>query len=175
MRLTAVSKKNEPMIIPKQFPVSFDDPTEQKIEPNSPDVSQWEPYDEWRMVPDSGDGASRYWNSRYSVTVVRDHRQSLMKARCWRALVIRADQSAHRDYRDFMRIKDDLFGPSYEAIELLPSRSREIGPSNAFYMFVFDAMLPIGEPSRNVLHPSESKAPQRKFERTKTTSRTVSQ
>lgn len=153
------------MSVPKQYPISVDEPTEPVMQPNLPQTSDWEPYDNWRMLPPRGDGAFRYWNSRYSVTVAVDNNQSLVKGRCWRALIIRSDQSAHRDYRDFMRIKDDLFGPNYEAIELLPSRSREVDPSNAFYMFVFDVPLRIGELTRNVLHPAEAIAPQRKFDR----------
>lgn len=153
------------MIVPKIYPISTDYPTEPREQRNQPDVSTWEPFDEWRMLPPNGDGAYRYWNSRYSVTVAQDTKQTLVRGRCWRALIIRADQSAHRDYRDFMRIKDELFGPNFEAIELLPSRCREVDPSNAFYIFVFDVPLRIGELTRNVLHPAEALAPQRKFEK----------
>lgn len=78
-------------------------------------------------------------------------------------LIMRADQSAHHDYRDYMRIKDDIFGEEYEAIELYPARSRETDPSNAFVLFVFERRLRIGETQRLVCLPDESQAPQRHF------------
>lgn len=145
------------------FPIDENVTEPRRIKPNEPDSRYWQKYDHWRMLPDGTDGIRRYWNSRYSLAIKPELKQSLVSCLCYTVLVIRADQSAHRDYRDYMRIKDDIFGPEYEAIELLPARSRENDPSNAFVLYVFSKALPIGERHGEVLRPEESKASQREF------------
>lgn len=76
------------------------------------------------------------------------------------------DETAKHDWRDFQRIKNDLVGEEWEAVELYPAESRLIDPSNRFYLWcvpkgVFTFGLPGTE--RKVLKASESDAPQRPF------------
>lgn len=133
------------------------------IVPHRPDPSKWAPYDHWRMQsPRAPYPSWRYWNSRYSITI-RPEKQKLIRGTCWRMIIMRDDQSAHHDYRDYMRIKDDLFGPEYEAIELYPRRSRETDPSNAFVLFVFANRIPIGDQDKLIASHDRAMAPQRKF------------
>lgn len=129
---------------PILYPVSSDDPTEESLRRNEPSGKDWAAYDDWKMFPKTDQGVWRYWNSRYTV-IVRVEKQSLVKCKCYRMLIIRSDQSCDRDWRDYMQIKEDIFGPEAEAIELYPARSRENDPSNAFVLFVFEKKLRIGD------------------------------
>lgn len=150
---------------PTRYAIDDNIPEKLDISPDQPSPSDWDPYDEWRMQSKRPkDPSFRYWNSRYRVTVT-EAKQSLLKCKCWKMLIIRADQSAHHDYRDYQRIKDDIFGPEAEALELYPARSREVDPSNAFILYVFDKRrIPIGVPVKNVCTQDRSLAPQRRFE-----------
>lgn len=73
------------------------------------------------------------------------------------------DQSARRDWRDFMAIKRDVLGPDWEAIELYPHDGRIIDPSNYFILYAIRAEFPFGiaGPSK-VLTPENAIAPQRR-------------
>lgn len=60
-------------------------------------------------------------------------------------------------YRDFMRIKDELVGPEYEAIEIYPARSRETDTANQYHLWVVQSegyRFPCGfNDGRNVTGP----------------------
>lgn len=48
-------------------------------------------------------------------------------------------------YRDFMRIKDELIGPEYEAVEIYPARSDEVDTANQYHLWVMlQRKLPFG-------------------------------
>lgn len=114
-----------------------------KIRPNEPNKNSWAPYGEWERTGSDG-WLTRFENGRYMVTIVPE-RQELLPVPCWRMMIVNIDQSAHHDWRDFQRIKNDLFGPEYEAIELYPAESRKVDPSNAYILFVFRGDVPIGD------------------------------
>lgn len=92
----------------------------------------------------TGDSDSRvYRNSLYQV-----HKSKLLVAKPHEApvyayqLSIRAiDRQARHDWRHFQRIKNELCGPEFEAIEIYPAESRLVDTSNQYYLFV----LPAGE------------------------------
>lgn len=76
-----------------------------------------------------------------------------------------SDESARHDWRDFQRIKNDIVGPEWEAVELYPAESRLKDPSNRFYLWcapkgVFEFGLSGG---RIVCGPESAIAPQRPF------------
>jgi len=76
------------------------------------------------------------------------------------------DETARHDWRDFQRIKNDLVGKEWEALELYPSESRLRDPSNRFYLWAFPPGTVLwGLPGdhRIVLDVEEAKAPQRGF------------
>lgn len=67
-------------------------------------------------------------NDRYGVTRrIDEHQEWLM--------IARLDGSAERDWRDYQRIKNQIFGSEVEAVELYPAESRLIDPSNAFFLW----------------------------------------
>lgn len=51
------------------------------------------------------------------------------------------ENNARHDWREFQRIKNELCGPEYEAVELYPAESRLTDSSNQFFLWV----LPEGE------------------------------
>lgn len=76
------------------------------------------------------------------------------------------DETARHDWRDFQRIKNDVCGPEWEAIELYPAESRLVDPSNRFYLWavpdgVFAQVGMVG--FRRVLDIDKAIAPQRPF------------
>ncbi len=75
------------------------------------------------------------------------------------------DESARHDWRDFQRIKNDVVGNEWEAVELYPAESRLKDPSNRFYLWaVPPGTLRFGLPAgRIVLDACEAIAPQRPF------------
>jgi hypothetical protein len=72
-----------------------------------------------------GDEILIYRNSRYQAHVRRIHATNGSPDLIHLSMK-RLDQRPAIPYRDRMRIKDELWGPEYEAVELLPARSREI-------------------------------------------------
>lgn len=129
------------------------------LKPDHPIVRVWQPL---RLVDQQPDGAPVYENDYYSVIV---RKERLFGQTFYQLSIINADQSAHRDWREFQQIKNELCGEEAEGIELYPAESRKLDPSNMFLVYVFKNELPIkiGKFIRSVLSPEESIAPQRDF------------
>jgi hypothetical protein len=50
-------------------------------------------------------------------------------------------------YKDFMRLRDELFGAEHEAVEMYPARSRETDVANIYHLWVVQSdsdEFPIG-------------------------------
>lgn len=75
------------------------------------------------------------------------------------------DETARHDWRDFQRIKNDIVGDEWEAVELYPAESRLLDPSNRFYLWcVPNGVLQLGMFSgRRVDNVKAAIAPQRPF------------
>jgi hypothetical protein len=96
--------------------------------------------------PDPRDPAIQiYRNSRYQVHLrryaARDGGTGLIHLS-----IKRLDGQPHIPYRERMRIKDELCGPEYEGVELLPARSREVDLANQTHLWIIDEpiSLPFG-------------------------------
>lgn len=77
------------------------------------------------------------------------------------------DETARHDFRDYQRIKNDLVGDEWEAVELYPAESRLSDPSNRFFLWcVPKGVFAFGFMERNVLQPGDGPAPQRPFPET---------
>lgn len=87
-----------------------------------------------------GSGIAVYRNSRYQVHMRRiaaaDGSPDLIHLS-----IKRHDQRPHVPYRERMRIKDELWGPEYEAVELLPARSREVDLANQTHLWLVDSAV----------------------------------
>lgn len=55
-----------------------------------------------------------------------------------------ADRSTKHDWRDFQRIKNQLAGPEWEAIEIYPAESRLIDMANQYHLFCLPGEVPLG-------------------------------
>jgi hypothetical protein len=54
----------------------------------------------------------------------------------WTQLSIkRIDQEPVRDWRDLQRIKNELIGPEYDAVELFPAESRLVDTANQYHLW----------------------------------------
>ena len=133
------------------------------------------PSRKWQTMKHDGkgntpmDGAVRceYWeNALYSAYV--HHFDESRMARVVIG-VCRADQTAVHDWRDLQWLKNDIVGEEWEAVEVYPSESCKVDPSNYYYLFCFPPglLLSLGigltPPRRNVVGPTEAMAPQRAF------------
>lgn len=67
----------------------------------------------------------------------------------------RNDRSPVHDWRDFQRIKNELVGPEFEAIELYPAESRLVDSANQYHLWVLVefGMIPLGYTERLVVDP----------------------
>jgi hypothetical protein len=73
-----------------------------------------------------------YVNSRYQVAVYPASSSGGLIHLC----IKNRDRSASRDWRDFQRIKNELVGEEYEAIELYPKESRLVDMADQYHLWV---------------------------------------
>jgi hypothetical protein len=107
-------------------------------------------------------------NSRYHVAIWYDGAPDHPMGE-WAHLSIKDhDRSARHDWRDLQRIKNELVGPEYEAIEIYPAESRLVDTCNQYHLYVFKTWRPpMGFSSRLVADGKSAFAPkaeQRPFE-----------
>lgn len=77
----------------------------------------------------------------------------------------RLDRAPHHDWRDFQRIKNELVGKEYEAVELYPAESRLVDTANQYWLFCLqdpEMRFPFGFAERLVNDESVGGAIQRK-------------
>lgn len=81
---------------------------------------------------------SIYLNSRYQVNARKLHGPAGFPD-IGHLSIKRLDKErvGREKYRDFMRIKDEICGEEYEAVEIFPARSDEIDTANQFHLWVF--------------------------------------
>ena len=66
-----------------------------------------------------------------------------------------ADRSARHDWRDFQRIKNQLAGPEWEAVEIYPAESRLVDAANQYHLWCFQFTFGIGFARRLVLRQAQ--------------------
>lgn len=125
----------------------------------------------FREVPPPNDPANQiagnipvavFVNSRYQVTCYRDDHPTL-------GTVVHLsfkthDRSAHHDWRDMQRIKNELVGPEYDAVEIYPAESKLVDGANQYHLWVFlDSLLPFGFQTRLVSDGNWRQSRQRPF------------
>ena len=113
-------------------------------------------------LPNTPDGV--VWeNSRY-VVVMRDVGGGGEGKLIWLSIK-NADNSARHDWREFMRIKNDLVGTDVEAVELYPAESRLVDNANQFHLWaVVGFRFPFGFEERLVSEDTPG-VTQRPFEK----------
>lgn len=108
-----------------------------------------------------------FTNSRYQVNVTRFMIDPPF-GKCFHLSIKTLDKAPYHDWRDYQRIKNELVGPEYEAVELYPAESRLVDTSNQYHLWCFlEFKFPFGYKKRDVSDAQEFmglKYRQRKFE-----------
>jgi hypothetical protein len=101
-------------------------------------------------------------NYLYTITVQRfEHGWPFGDGPYVRIGVASNDGEARHDWRELQRIKNDVVGPEWEAVELFPAESRLLDPSN-YYLLWCAPKIPIGETiGRMIVSERNCVAPQR--------------
>jgi hypothetical protein len=115
-----------------------------------------------RQADKMPDGAEIWENARYRVTARRHVDGWPFGGGPWVQVGISLlDGSARHDWREFQRIKNDVVGPEWEAIELYPAESRLLDPSNYYLLWCAPAIALGMYEGRTVSTPEMCIAPQR--------------
>jgi hypothetical protein len=89
-------------------------------------------------------------NSRYQVTVYLRGEHPIFGAVAHLSFKTH-DKQPYHDWRDMQRIKNEVCGPEYDAVEIYPAESKLVDTSNQYHLFVFrDYKLDIGFQERLV-------------------------
>lgn len=114
----------------------------------------WTPF-EPRHIPQPGEfgytpgQVAQVCNSRYQVAVYQDEHPDL--GRIVHLSFKTHDRQAYHDWRDMQRIKNELVGPDFDAVEIYPAESKLVDGANQYHLWVFlDAKLPFGFQERIV-------------------------
>lgn len=90
-------------------------------------------------------GAEEQWANDTYVVHKRVHHSSKPDVPPMIHLSIRRqDRQPCRDWRDFQRIKNQLAGPEWEAVEVYPAESRLVDMANQYHLWCFQFSLGIG-------------------------------
>lgn len=93
-------------------------------------------------IGDQEPPAAQFSNSRYHVAIWEDGDDDHPMGH-WVHLSIKDhDRSTRHDWRDFQRIKNELVGPEFEAIEIYPAESRLVDTANQYHLYVFATWRP---------------------------------
>jgi len=109
-------------------------------------------------------GVTNFENSTYEVTLRQYKEGWPLGGGPWALIGISSHDGAPRhDWRDFQRIKNDLVGSDWEAVELYPDEQRLLDPSN-YYMLWCAPRIPVGRyEGRRIMNETNCIAPQRPF------------
>lgn len=75
-------------------------------------------------------------NGRYEVWVYRNMKYGDSWPWMHWLAIKRRDKEPIRSWRDLQRIKNDIIGDEYEAVEIFPAESRLVDTSNQYHLFV---------------------------------------
>lgn len=130
----------------------------------------WTPFQPAELLPEDRvglppgfDDDQIFMNSRYQVNVKFLHTDNGL----WTHLSIKTrDKQAYHDWRDFQRIKNELVGPEFEAVEIYPAEDRLVDSSNQYHLWVLPQgqRVPAGFTGRFVMEEQWGKARQRPFD-----------
>lgn len=79
-------------------------------------------------------GAELFANNHYQVNKMLVEVVDGVATMVWLSIK-RIDQQPLRDWRDLQRIKDEICGPSWEAVELFPARERLVDTANQYHLW----------------------------------------
>jgi hypothetical protein len=94
---------------------------------------EWTPFQVEPDDPLSAERVLRYSNSRYIVSV--RFCLSALGDVCWLSIKTH-DRAPRHDWRDMQRIKDEIVGPDFDAIEIYPKAAHLVDTSNQYHLWV---------------------------------------
>lgn len=106
---------------------------------------------------------SEIWqNNLYNVLVERypqKHEDGSNSPECIYMSIKRLDKHSIHDWRHLQRIKNEICGPEWEAVELYPAESRLIDEANQYHLWAFPMKLDLGfHQGRMVSGPKQAMA-----------------
>ena len=101
-------------------------------------------------VPVEIDGEEQWANDLYVVNLRRMPAQNPTMPEAIHLSIRNQDRSTRHDWRDFQRIKNQLAGPEWEAMEIYPAESRLVDMANQYHLFCFQFELGVGFQKRLV-------------------------
>lgn len=135
--------------------------------PPEPKQATWTPWQKAQLSPVmlaklDAQGARRadavWLNNIYQVLVYKN----IIKGDSWPQMhwlsIKRLDKGWIHDWREFQRIKNDLIGDEFEAVELYPAESRKVDTANQYHLFVLantKQWFPFGYNQRLIAEPGE--------------------
>lgn len=131
----------------KFLPATAIPPTAEHIAGMRKSFPQYSEADIQAIFADMDATETLYKNNRYQVAVRRVPSPGGNWPEMLHLSIKRLDreQVGRERYRDFMRIRDELIGPEYEAVELYPARSREIDTANQYHLWLITSgQFPFG-------------------------------
>lgn len=131
----------------------------------------WTPFEQATTLTRGGvtipipKGELIFINSRYQVNIRCLNPVEPFGRILWLSIKRRDKRPIH-DWRDLQRIKNELVGPEYEAIEIYPAESRLHDTANQFHLWLFfdGYKIPIGFADRFVTEHTDGGSIQRPFE-----------
>ena len=128
----------------------------------------WEPMRQNGTIRLGNGEEAECWENRWYTCSVRRYARGFPIDDAPYAIVgiTHTSQTAHRDWRAFQQVKNDVCGEEWEGLELYPSESRLVDPSNRFYLWCVPPGIVrwgLDVPGRRVRAMAASIAPQRPF------------
>lgn len=103
---------------------------------------EWEPLEcDSQPAPDGGE---LWGNAHVTVHLYR------IDEHHYRISYHRRDRAPIRDWRVGQRIKNELCGAEWEAVELYPAESRLVDEANEYHLFAISTRFPFGDSERTV-------------------------
>jgi hypothetical protein len=101
------------------------------------DSVPWTPFEVGTLPPSelSDHPVVVFLNSRYQVNVYKV-RGGEFGDIAWLSIKTR-DKQARHDWRDLQRIKNEIIGPEYVAVEIYPKESNLVDTANQYHLWVF--------------------------------------
>lgn len=134
-------------------------------------IAPWSPFEQATTLTRGNQtipvpkGELIFLNSRYQVNIRLMPPVEPFGRILWLSIKRRDKRSLH-DWRDIQRIKNELVGAEFEAVEIYPAESRLHDTANQYHLWVFadGYKLPIGFADRQVSEVMSHGSVQRPFE-----------
>lgn len=90
------------------------------------------------------EGQSQWMNDLYIVMKTVIARNEAGEPAAVHLSIRRTDRAPAREWRHFQRIKTQLCGPDWEAVELYPAESRVVDSANQYHLWCLNDTFPLG-------------------------------